>query len=58
MTTRPDCGQGNAVLWLSAGVGAAIGLAAVAVRMLFVPYRVHRSGTMQRIDAAMRLARH
>ena len=40
--SKPDCGQGNAVLWLSAGVGSVIGLVLVATRMLFVPYRVSR----------------
>lgn len=37
-----DRGRGRDALWLSFGIGSLLGLVAVAARMLFVPYRVHR----------------
>ena len=39
--SKPDCGQGNAVLWLSAGVGAILGTAAV-LAYCFAPYVIAR----------------
>lgn len=39
--SAPDCGQGNAVLWLSAGVGALIGTGAF-LAYCFAPYVIAR----------------